>query len=175
MDAKGDGVFLTAGLHGDIIVWQWGGAGGASPFTPGAGAFGFLISRWSRFMAILCSAFFALSCRFRASLVSDVRRGFPVDARSEPFRACRCRAQRSKSLRAGTGRLRRRLLWLWRRLPWRTGWWHDDVTGKCYGEKALCSSCKPLLCSSCKLETRTRPLRPVARPLDGLYGPQLCP
>ncbi|CAJ1407861.1 unnamed protein product [Effrenium voratum] len=39
VDAKGDGVFLTAGLHGDIIVWQWGGAGGASPFTPGASPF----------------------------------------------------------------------------------------------------------------------------------------
>jgi len=34
VDAKSSGMFLTAGLHGDIIVWQWGAsAATASPFA----------------------------------------------------------------------------------------------------------------------------------------------
>lgn len=52
VDVKADGMFLTAGQHGDIMAWQWqqGGGGGmgnvsvaANPFAPaggGGGAFG---------------------------------------------------------------------------------------------------------------------------------------
>ena len=40
VDARSEGVFLTAGLHGDIIIWRWGAAGGptVSPFAPPGGA-----------------------------------------------------------------------------------------------------------------------------------------
>jgi len=45
-DAKSGGMFLTAGFHGDIMIWQWGAAPGggggggqaANPFTGGAAA-----------------------------------------------------------------------------------------------------------------------------------------
>merc|ERR1719373_1219348 len=45
VDAKAGGLFMTAGLHGDIQVWKWGEAAqgvpqqAANPFAPaGAGA-----------------------------------------------------------------------------------------------------------------------------------------
>jgi len=36
VDAQSEGLFLTAGLHGDIIIWRWtqGGQASVSPFAP---------------------------------------------------------------------------------------------------------------------------------------------
>merc|ERR1719356_791236 len=38
VDVKFDGMFVTGGVHGDIMVWQWsanGVAAGTSPFAAG--------------------------------------------------------------------------------------------------------------------------------------------